>query len=178
MAEEAAGVAAQIREDAERYASLLFSSQLLDLAVRGFRERHEAPTLQRASRYFESLTAGRYTRVETDVSEKGTPFLQVHEADADALKPLEVLSSGTSDQLHLALLLGSLEHRFASGVDPMPLVMDDVLIHFDDERSLATLETLADFSKQTQVLLFTHHERIREQALSIGEQRGVFVTGL
>ncbi len=36
-----------------------------------------------------------------------------------------------------------------------------------DERACATLEALADFSARTQVILFTHHRRVVEQALAL-----------
>jgi uncharacterized protein YhaN len=178
LAAEAAAVAAQLREDVERYARLVLESHMLATAVERFRERHEAPTLRFASKYFEGLTRGRYCRVETDLDGKGQPFFLVREASDSAAKTLDALSDGTRDQLHLALVLGSLEHRFTSGAEPMPLVLDDILVHFDDDRSLAALEVLADFSRTTQVLLLTHHGRIREQAESLGEARGTFIHNL
>jgi uncharacterized protein YhaN len=46
----------------------------------------------------------------------------------------------------------------------MPWVLDDVLVHFDDERSRAALEVLAEFSRDSQVLFFTHHTRTVELA--------------
>ena len=72
-------------------------------------------------------------------------------------------------------MLGSLAHRFEGGREPMPLVLDDVLVHFDDERSLAALRVLAEFSAVTQVVLFTHHTRIRDQATSLAPAGTVFV---
>ena len=46
----------------------------------------------------------------------------------------------------------------------MPLVLDDVFVHFDDERTRAALEVLAELSRVVQVLLFTHHARVVELA--------------
>ena len=46
----------------------------------------------------------------------------------------------------------------------MPLVLDDVLIHFDDGRARAALRVLGEFAATTQVLFFTHHERLVELA--------------
>ncbi len=46
------------------------------------------------------------------------------------------LSDGTRDQLYLALRLASLEHHARTG-EPMPLILDDILIHFDDDRARA-----------------------------------------
>jgi uncharacterized protein YhaN len=177
-AAEAARVTSQIREDAEGYVRRVLASHLLTCAVERFRERNEAPMLRNASKYFSDITRGRYARVETDVDSKGQPFFLVRESSDSTSKTMDALSDGTRDQLHLALVLGSLEHRFSSGAEPIPLVLDDILVHFDDERSVAALEVLTDFSRTTQVLLFTHHTRIREQARSIGEANGAFVHDL
>ena len=46
----------------------------------------------------------------------------------------------------------------------MPLVLDDIFIRFDDARAAAGIEALAEVSKQTQVLLLTHHARNIELA--------------
>ena len=131
--------------------------------------------LRYASGHLAGITRGRYRRVETDIDDSGKPFFLIREASGAPAKTLEKLSDGTRDQLYLALVLGSLNHRIESGAEPMPLVLDDVLVHFDDERSMAALEALAAFSRTTQVLLFTHHERIREQAESLRAGGQTFV---
>ena len=80
--------------------------------------------------------------------------------------PVEGLSDGTRDQLFMALRLATISGSQESA-EPMPLVLDDVLVHFDTERAKATLEVLAEFSKRTQVLLFTHLDRDRALAESL-----------
>lgn len=178
IAAEMAAISARVSELAMRYARLTLGSRLLGAAVERFRKKNETPLLRRASVHFERLTRGAYRTVDCDVDDGGTPFFQV-QAPSGAVKRLDSLSDGTRDQLHLALVLGSLELRFDGGAEPMPLVLDDVLVHFDDERSLAALEALAEFSRATQVLLFTHHERIREQAESLARGgKAVFVQTL
>jgi uncharacterized protein YhaN len=77
--------------------------------------------------------------------------------------PVTGLSDGTRDQLYLALRVATVAHHAASS-DPMPFVLDDVFVHFDDQRARAGLEVLADLGETTQVLLFTHHARIVELA--------------
>ena len=85
----------------------------------------------------------------------------------DQLVRVEGMSDGTRDQLYLALRLATLEERPPSA-ERLPLVLDDVLIHWDDARAAATLSVLAEFSARTQVLLFTHHERTVELAARAG----------
>ena len=76
---------------------------------------------------------------------------------------VEGMSDGTRDQLYLALRLATLEKHLAAN-EPMPFILDDILINFDDARSKATLEVLAKLSAQTQVIFFTHHTHLIEIA--------------
>jgi uncharacterized protein YhaN len=48
--------------------------------------------------------------------------------------------------------------------EPMPFIVDDILVDFDDERSDAALNALVSLAEKTQVILFTHHSRVVEQA--------------
>ncbi len=76
------------------------------------------------------------------------------------------MSDGTRDQLYLALRLATLEWRLKTS-EPLPFIVDDILINFDDERSRAALVVLANLSQRNQVILFTHHQTIVEQAESL-----------
>jgi hypothetical protein len=84
--------------------------------------------------------------------------------------PVEALSNGTRDQLFLALRLATLAASLERS-ETMPLVADDILIEFDDERTRATLEVLAEFGERTQILLFSHHRHVAEQARALGRPR-------
>jgi uncharacterized protein YhaN len=72
------------------------------------------------------------------------------------------LSDGTADQLFLALRLAGIEKNLEKLVEPLPVILDDILINFDDDRALSTLRCLADFSSKTQVILFTHHKHLQK----------------
>ena len=76
---------------------------------------------------------------------------------------VEGMSSGTRDQLYLALRLASLE-KYMESAEPMPFIVDDVLVDFDDARSQAALNALAELAEKTQVILFTHHSQVVEQS--------------
>jgi uncharacterized protein YhaN len=76
---------------------------------------------------------------------------------------VESMSDGARDQLYLALRLASL-HNYLDSKEPIPFIVDDILIQFDDERAAAALEALAELSKRTQVIFFTHHEHLVELA--------------
>ena len=73
------------------------------------------------------------------------------------------MSDGTRDQLYLALRVATLE-RYADPAIPCPSVLDDILVHFDDDRARAALELIGELSERMQVLFFTHHARLVELA--------------
>ena len=57
----------------------------------------------------------------------------------------------------------------------IPLICDDSLVHFDDERAEATLPILKKIAEENrQVILFTCHKRTRDSA----EAKGVKVIEL
>ncbi len=73
------------------------------------------------------------------------------------------LSDGARDQLFLAFRLASLANC-CDATEPLPFIADDILAHFDDARSAATMDLLAEFRTTTQVILFTHHRAVRDAA--------------
>src|SRR5262249_35123118 len=73
------------------------------------------------------------------------------------------LSLGSADQLYLALRLAGIETALQAR-EPIPLIADDILIQFDNDRAGAALQVLAELSRRTQVILFPHHEHVWEMA--------------
>lgn len=73
------------------------------------------------------------------------------------------MSQGTRDQLFLSLRLAAIEQHI-EGRGPFPVIVDDLLVQFDDDRAVATLEVLSELSAKTQVLFFTHHKHLIELA--------------
>jgi uncharacterized protein YhaN len=76
------------------------------------------------------------------------------------------MSDGTRDQLFLSFRLASLGH-YCAHAEPLPFVVDDILVHFDDARAAASMSLLAQFAKTTQVILLTHHQSVRAQAQAL-----------
>ena len=72
---------------------------------------------------------------------------------------VESMSLGTADQLYLALRLATLE-SYLDRREPLPLIVNDILVQFDDARAKSALLVLAELSRSTQLLMFTHHEHL------------------
>ncbi len=136
---------------------VLTTCGLMLAAVREYYEReHQPQALRDASVYLQRLTGGRYTRVWTPL---GQHCLKVDDQQGTSLG-VEVLSSGTREQLFLALRLALVAAYARRGV-VLPLVLDDVLVNFDVVRAKAAAMVLRDFARQgNQVLVFTCHEHI------------------
>ena len=153
---------ARLRRLAERYTLVKLSARVLQQAIDRYREEHQDPVLRIAAGYFHKLTLGSFAGLRTDVDDAGQPVL-VGVRPNEARLTVDQMSSGTRDQLYLALRLATLEWRLQTD-EAMPFIIDDILINFDDARSRATLGILAELGKKNQVILFTHHRRIVEEA--------------
>lgn len=160
--QEAREALAAIRPLAEQYARLKLAQGLLRRHLEAYRQKTQDPVLERATGLFARLTHGGFEGIKPDFDEKDRPILKGVRSGGEEVE-IAGLSSGTRDQLFLALRLASLERQLAASAR-VPLIVDDILINFDDQRSRATLGVLAEFARQTQVLFFTHHQRLVELA--------------
>lgn len=161
-AEELASKTAALQADVRRYVRLRLASEVLEQEVERYRKAHQGPVLERARVLFPRLTLGRYSGLSVGFDKKDEPVLQCVR-ESGAVVPIEGLSDGTRDQLYLALRLATLLHYLEQN-PALPLVLDDILIHFDDERAAAALEVLGEVADRTQILFFTHHLRLVELA--------------
>lgn len=175
-AERAQEILAGLREDVDRYTRLRLASTVLRREVERYRAENQAPLLRRAGEIFTVLTLERYRGLQTDFDRDDEPVL-VGVREGGRKVPIAGMSDGTRDQLYLALRLATLE-RYLAHAEPLPFIVDDILINFDDERSAATLKVLSELSKKTQVILFTHHARLKELVSGLRSGAGVFVREL
>ena len=174
--EELEAVLADVRTGAERWLRLTLAEAILHREGERYRREHQGPLLERAGALFRRLTLGSFERLEPDLDAGDEPVLVGVRPSRERVR-VEGMSEGSRDQLYLALRLASLE-RWAGAEEPLPLVADDVLVHFDDARAAAALDVLADFSSVTQVVIFTHHARVRELAEGLNRPDTVFVRSL
>lgn len=162
LADQIQATLATIREDAEQYVRLRLAARLLRDQVERYRRENQGPLIKRAGACFADLTLGSFSGLVIDFDERDQPVLAGLRPD-DRRVPVEGLSVGSRDQLYLALRLATLE-RYLDGAEPMPFIVDDLLVDFDDRRSAAALSALADLAQRTQVILFTHHQHLVTQA--------------
>ncbi len=163
-ADEAQSVLAGLRTDVDRYVRVKLAHRILRDEIEKYRAENQGPILKAASGFFARLTLGSFAGLKTEYDETDKPTLMGIRADEERnLVSTKGMSEGTADQLYLALRLAALE-QYVSRNKPLPFIVDDILIKFDDDRARAALEVLTDLSDRVQVLFFTHHMRLREMA--------------
>jgi uncharacterized protein YhaN len=167
LAEKSQALLAEMNEAAERYATVRVASAVLLKAVEQYRETHQGTLLKRAGKIFSHLTLNTFKGLVPDYDAKDNPVLmgvRTATATMDSEKiPTHGMSSGTGDQLYLALRLAAIEQRLITS-EPIPLILDDVLVNFDDARALAALDIFSELSRKTQIVFFTHHCHLAELA--------------
>jgi len=171
--EEAEEHLANIASNAEQYLRLQAAALILEQRIENYRKTNQASVLARAGELFSRLTLGSYAGLRDELDDSDKPILLGVRPDAKEIA-VEGMSDGSRDQLYLALRLAALEQHLRKG-EPMPFVVDDILIGFDDSRTRVCLEVLAELASSTQVLLFTHHRRVIELAKPIDAKAGIFI---
>ncbi len=100
----------------------------------------------RANRYLSLMTEGRY-QLDNDPRDN-----DIVVKDNVMRKNSTQWSSGLGDQIYLSVKMALAEEITA---ERMPMIMDDVLVRFDDERKQGACKAIYEFSRENQVIMFT-----------------------
>jgi len=176
LAEEMQEVLARITRMTGRYIRVKLASRVLRAEIERYRAANQDPLLGIASGVFQDLTLGSFAGLRADIDEGDKPVLVGLRPSGGWVK-VEGMSSGTRDQLYLALRLASLRQRSRT-MEAMPFIVDDILINFDEKRCEATLKVFADMADRNQVIMFTHQAQIANMARSLKREDRVFVHSL
>ncbi|MCL6516529.1 AAA family ATPase [Alicyclobacillus sp.] len=177
MAQQAEHHLAEVDRYWGEYLRVELARRLLERAIDEFRRKNQFRILEVAGTFFEQLTLGRYDRLLVDY-EEDTPVLVARRRDGSTCRVHE-MSDGTRDQLFLSLRLAFVEQHLETS-EPLPLLMDDILVHFDDDRAQATMRVLQGLAERTQVIYFTHQRSVYAMALRMADSglvRGYDLSG-
>ncbi len=172
-AEEVQDILARLEPDVRQYLRLRLASAVLKEGIERYRKKNEGPVLARASELFARLTLGSFDGLRIDFDDGGEQVLAGIRPGGAIIVPT-AMSDGAADQLYLALRLASLE-TWLERNEPIPFIVDDILVSFDNRRATATLEVLAELSRRTQVLFFAHHEHLVDLATQCIASDALFV---
>lgn len=138
----------------DTYSALCIAQQALSDASAQLQRRFAPRITRRAQKLFSEMTEGRYDRLKL-----GEDFgLEAAARQEDTLREVLWRSDGTVDQLYLSLRLAVAEELTPEA----PLIMDDVLVRFDDHRLNAAMGILSQLAENKQIILFTCQSREEE----------------
>lgn len=158
--QQAESVAATLKQDASRFIRLRLAATFLRKQIEQFREENQGPLLEKSGQVFKQMTRNAFEGLAAEFNDEDVPVMVGRRANGVNV-PVEGMSDGSRDQLYLALRFAAMD-RYLEEHEPMPLILDDLLMTFDNERTRAILPQLANLARRTQVFLFTHHEHLVE----------------
>jgi len=157
------GVVEEIGSAARRWARLAMCRSLL-AETRDAYERERQPEIIRRADGFLAMMVGDCYRV---ISSLGEGRIELEDASLRR-KGEGAWSRGLAEQVYLAIRLG-LAGEFARRAEPIPVILDDILVNFDPGRRAGAVRLILEFAREQQVLLFSCHP---EMAGLIAEARG------
>lgn len=146
------------------YEALTLALETLNAAGAEIQNRMTPELSRLAAEYFSRLTAGRYDAVLLDrnlaaaAKTRGDTVAREH----------DFLSLGATDQLYLAVRLAVCALALPEEKH-VPVVLDDALMSFDDERCGYAIDLLRELSADRQIILFTCHSRESDIAAHYGD---------
>ena len=149
---EEADLLSDMEAGALEWSRYALADHLITRAREVFEKKHQPRILQDAGTIFSQMTGGRFQGV---VAPLGENTLSAVNRNGDRISP-DLLSRGTAEQLYLAVRFSYIRHQ-ARKSDPLPVIMDDILVNFDPLRARKAAEAIVSLSASHQVLLFTCH---------------------
>lgn len=138
---------ARIARLEDTYEALVIAMETLSEARAELQRRFAPRITRRAQKLLSRMTAGRYHSLimGEDLS------LQAGTGEEDTVHDALWRSDGTIDQLYLALRLAVAEELTPEA----PLILDDALVRFDEERMKAAVAILRELAQDRQIICFT-----------------------
>jgi uncharacterized protein YhaN len=156
----------QLAAAVRRWATLAVCRHLLEEAREVYERERQPQVIQEADRFLHAMTYGRY-RLLAAVGEEG-----IHLEDRSLARKAEpAWSAGLADQVYLAVRLG-LAREFGRHSEPLPVILDDVLVKFDPGRRRHAARLILQYAREQQVLLFSCHPEFLEMIAAIRREPG------
>lgn len=140
---------AELDRCVDDWLTYVFAQHMIGEAQSYYERVRQPLVIRQAGDYLHIMTQGRYT---LQASFDGRQLFAV---DGTGRRiPEKQWSSGLGDQIYLAIRI-SLAMVFSKQIEPMPLILDDILVRFDEQRQKEAIHFLAALGKTEQIFLFT-----------------------
>lgn len=145
------------------FARLLLARRRLADAVSLWEKSSQPEVYESAGRLMAQMTGGKWNHVFLD--EDGV--VKVISPEGVIRDPL-LLSTGTCQQLYLSLRMALLLTVKGVGKS-VPILADDILVNFDDDRRVGTAQALLELAKERQIIFLTCHQEIAQLLSSLDD---------
>jgi uncharacterized protein YhaN len=145
-----------LAEMCEQWVVERLAQELLAKSIERFSAEHEPEMLQLTRQFFSQLTGGKYITIEHDPGQSERFY--VRNQQEQSFEPGR-LSTGTREQLYLAIRMAYITH-YCEHHEPLPVVMDDCFVNFDEQRARLVLESIANWRDSLQTILLSCHWRV------------------
>lgn len=143
------------KEELENYnKSFEIAKELLEQSYNEMKDNLGPSFNTRLSYITKKITNGKYNEVKINRNHE----IKVKTEWGDIID-LSLLSTGTIEQVNLALRLAILEHITA---EKLPIIVDEAFAFYDDQRLCNTIKFLSNEYKDRQIILFTCSNREME----------------
>lgn len=162
---------AEISQMAREWSKYALAGELLKEARKTFEKERQPEIVRQASAIFANITGGRWAGMSINLEDSSLMMLP---HDGEPVAPGN-LSRGAQEQAYLALRLAYVKLR-AQAAEPLPLIMDEVLVNFDPERAkrtAAAFGSLAEGGRQ-QILYFTCQPHIVDMLKAEVPEAGLY----
>jgi uncharacterized protein YhaN len=142
---------AEIAKQADRWLDMQLMLGLLQHTQQHMKSQHQGPVLDRASAILRTLTEDEWVQV---IPVEKDEYALVHRGGEHRFA--KQLNRSLLERLYLSLRLGYVD-VYCEDHEPLPLVLDDVLVNFDPEHADRTARFLVEFSRKLQIFYLTCH---------------------
>jgi uncharacterized protein YhaN len=142
----------QLNRSARQWAAATLAVEMLERAKREYEKNRQPGVIQSAESLFYFISEGNYRRIIKPIDKDE---LLIENERSESRSAVE-MSRGTREQLYLSMRFGLIA-EYESRSEPLPILMDDVFVNFDDDRRQRLAETLKKFSQNRQVIVLSCH---------------------
>ncbi len=156
----------ELKNALSEWLTYMYTGEILEKAQAAYESGRQPQIVKRANEFLQAMTKGKYSlSISNDGKDIGIIDGQHH------VKEAKIWSSGTGDQVFLAIRL-AMALSFGEQIEPLPIVLDDIFVRFDEERQRQTLRFLMDLGRTQQIFLFTCHAQTMRIAEEVGQEKG------
>lgn len=156
---------------ADSWRELALADALLKEAKSSFEKERQPEIIRIASDIFREITDGRWSGISLKLDDGSLAILPAH---GDPVLP-EELSRGGQEQAWLSLRLAYIT-RHNESAEPLPLIMDEVLVNFDPERAKRSARAFARLAQtgRQQIMYFTCQPHMVEILTAVFEKPALY----